>query len=521
MLGIGTTPGAANEASLPTHYDVVVDILPASHSIRVTGTWTIPAQDVLGKAASPLKAVQFWSSEKLLHLKLDYAGTPLRVTCRPAEGQLKCEGSFRSPEQPSYALHLAYRTDGQPVAQLRIDPDQAFAGSSGDYWYPQLTAIQRASARIRFNTPSIFTVVAPGEVRKRTVHGKTASTDYEILAPVSLGFAAAPYSVSTNGICSLYLLRELAAAPDIAADCARIATALTHVWGPLPRGNVKLVEVDFRGLLLGVGESGYILADASEIHRKFELNYWAHELSHQWWGSSVHAKYPSPGNSLLTEGMAEFGALSANRELGGKAGESDYLSDRLANEPSGAPMAHYLRVVARHEDLALTSLPVGSDGTHLHYVVTSKGVMTIDMLATLIGAPLFQRICAEFLRLNADRETTWGAFEKFVAERAGQDLTWFYQQWFDQKGLPFLYATWTHAGDGVDIEVHQCAAPYRFDRLPLQLRYSTTGGASESRIVYGNFNGVRSSTHVEAISGVYSVNPDPGHTHLWLPGLCE
>jgi hypothetical protein len=279
LLATPTIHAAAARAN----YDLVVDVRPDSHSISVSGTWTIPAAEVQKDPdQGRTRTISFLSSEKLLKFRMVYEGMTVPVECHPDEGQLTCK------------VHIA-------MTEFRMD------------------------------------------------------------VPVNLGFAAAPFHVYGRGMCTICLLQEYINAEQITEGCERTAVALTRIWGPFPGGDVKIVEVNFKGVLLGVGESSYILADTSQIRRDFEMNYWAHELSHQWWGNSVHATYPSPGASLLTEGMAEYGALSVNRELNGKQGEADYLSDRLAHEPSGAPMAHYLTILARHEDLPLTAV-TDSDG---------------------------------------------------------------------------------------------------------------------------------------------------------------
>ena len=135
------------------------------------------------------------------------------------------------------------------------------------------------------------------------------------------------------------------------------------------------------------------------------------------------------------------------------------MSDRMAHEVSGAPMAHDLVILARHEDLALTSAVEG-DSSQLHYVLTSKGVMAIDMLANEIGSPFFLQLCAEFIKGHANDSVTWKDFEAFLATRSGKNLDWFHAQWFDSAGLPLLYSTWIKAGDGIDVTLHQCGAPY-------------------------------------------------------------
>jgi hypothetical protein len=507
-------------AVTPASYDLVVDVMPDSHSISVTGTWTIPdARIDKGGERVGTRALSFLSSEKLVGLRMVYEGVNVPIECRPDDGQLSCKAQFKSRSRDSYTFSISYHSDGKAAPQLRIDSDQAFAGSSGDYWYPQLAELG-ATGNIRFNTPDRFQVVAPGRMIGRTTEAGLAQTRFHMDVPVKFGFAAAPFHVYGGGMCSIYLLEEYANAEQITEGCARNATALSHAWGPFPEALVKLVEVNFKGILLGVSESGYILADSSEIRRDFDMNYWAHELSHQWWGVSVHATYPSPGGTLMTEGMAEYGALSVNRELNGKQGEADYLSDRLAHEASGAPMAHYLTVLARHEDLALTTVAEG-DSSQLHYVVTSKGVMAIDMLANEIGSPLFRQLCAEFVKTHANDNVTWKDIALFITTRSGKKLDWFYTQWFDSPGLPLLYATWKQAGDGIDVTLHQCGSPFRVDHFPLLVRFTDANGNDQKKLLPGDFQGATSTVHFEAVGEVYRVNPDPDHTFIWLPGVCD
>jgi hypothetical protein len=507
---------AAFPQTAPSHYNLDIELLPKSHSLAVGGTWTVPASDIENGRGK--KTLDFHSSEKLLDLRLALGASNLPVSCRPDDGQLLCEARFKAPRRPSYAFHLSYRSDGKAAPQLRIDPDQAFAGSSGDYWYPQLSN-QGDTATLVFHTPKDFLVVAPGATKNRKIADESAVTEVEVASPVKLGFAAAPFVVKGSGRCTVYLLREYDKAGQLSDNCARTTEALTHIWGPFPTRDVKLVEVDFKGILLGIGESGYILADTTAIRRDYQMIYWAHELSHQWWGSSAHAKWPSPAASLLTEGMAEFGALSASREIGGAEGLKDYLSDKHLADSSGAPLPSYLLVLARHEDEPITAMSPG-DGLRIHYIVTSKGVLVIAMLSREIGEDRFRQLCQEFLKRYANQSVSWADFETFLSAHSGKDLSWFHTQWLDQAGLPFLYATWAAAGDGVDVTLHQCGSNYRLDRFPLRIGSEDAGGSFSSETVLVDFHGPVSTVHLSGRKGVYRVNPDPDHLVPWLPGTC-
>ena len=74
----------------------------------------------------------------------------------------------------------------------------------------------------------------------------------------------------------------------------------------------------------------------------------------QWW-AHVHAVYPSPGASLLTEGMAEYGALSLIESI--KAAQAKPITCPTAwpmNSSGARPWRYSSPFSARHDDLALT-----------------------------------------------------------------------------------------------------------------------------------------------------------------------
>jgi hypothetical protein len=95
---------AALPQTAPSHYDLAIQLLPTSHAIAVSGTWTVPASDIENGAARGKKALVFHSSEKLLNLKLALGASDMPVSCRPDDGQLLCEAKFEAPGRPSYAF---------------------------------------------------------------------------------------------------------------------------------------------------------------------------------------------------------------------------------------------------------------------------------------------------------------------------------------------------------------------------------------------------------------------------------
>src|SRR6185295_15488908 len=108
-------------------------------------------------------------------------------------------------------------------------------------------------------------LVAPGKLVRQSQEAGQNAFFYRMDRPTKFGFVAAPFRIYKQGFCTLYLQHDEPHAAKMADDCARTAAALTRIWGPFPGQGVKLVEVAFNGILLGVSEDGYILADSSQV----------------------------------------------------------------------------------------------------------------------------------------------------------------------------------------------------------------------------------------------------------------
>jgi hypothetical protein len=224
-------------AATPPHYRLTVEVRPQTHSIRVHGLWTVAAADVTddpnGKPGG--KLFHFVVSDKwpgLHHLAI--AGSPIATKCRPTENQVECTASFTSAAKPEYTFELAYESDGKALPQIRIDADQAFAGSAGDYWYPQIGYVRHETGEIKFLTPKNFTLVAPGKLVRQSQEAGQNAFFYRMDRPTKFGFVAAPFRIYKQGFCTLYLQHDEPHAAKMADDCARTAAALTRIWGPFP-----------------------------------------------------------------------------------------------------------------------------------------------------------------------------------------------------------------------------------------------------------------------------------------------
>ena len=305
---------AAQESS----YDLRIHVLPERHSMEVHGTWKLPV------AVQDRQTIEFFLSPKMKDLSLSVVAPPGHdshnsLTSKEAGGDTKWTLSLKSPIPAGQAatFEFSYVSDGTPAPQLNISPEGSFAGSGGELWYPQTSFSSREIGNLRFEVPPGETVVSNGKLLSNTGQEASGRFTFRVSNPVKFAFAAGKYNILRGGsgpvYFALYLLHPSPQAQRIAGGCSKIVTALAAEFGDLPQRQISLVEVDFRSRVLGAGEYGFILADTSQFDSEFDPVYWAHELGHQWWGDLVRSMSNTPGAELLTEGMAQFGALEDHR----------------------------------------------------------------------------------------------------------------------------------------------------------------------------------------------------------------
>ena len=69
-----------------------------------------------------------------------------------------------------------------------------------------------------------------------------------------------------------------------------------------------------------------------------------------------------------------------------------------------------------------------------------------------------------------------------MEEVSGEELGWFFDQWLRQGGVPTISGTWHHADGGVQLELRQTQATYRF-RLPLDVELRFEDGSTSRETV--------------------------------------
>ncbi|GAC1371567.1 MAG: M1 family metallopeptidase [Hymenobacter sp.] len=169
----------------------------------------------------------------------------------------------------------------------------------------------------------------------------------------------------------------------------------------------------------------------------------AHELFHQWFGDYVTTE--SWANLPLNESFADYSEfLWAEHKYG--ADEAGLVQETKINnyleeaQSKREPLIRY-RYVNR-EDLF---------DRHSY----DKGGRVLHMLRKYVGNEAFFAALNRYLAQNKQTAVEISKLRTAFEETTGEDLMWFFNQWFLQRGHPELHITHAYANGQVSLRVQQ------------------------------------------------------------------
>ncbi|GAB3864696.1 M1 family metallopeptidase [Hymenobacter segetis] len=190
----------------------------------------------------------------------------------------------------------------------------------------------------------------------------------------------------------------------------------------------------------------------------------AHELFHQWFGDYVTAE--SWSNITVNETMADFSeGLYAEHKYGKDAAD-----------------AHYYRYLRRYlsspRDAAKTLVRFHYDEQEEVFDLVSyqKGGAIMDMLRTYLGDDVFFAGLQKYLKDNALGNGEAHQMRLAFEAVSGQDLNWFWNQWYFAPGHPIVTIdyTWDTAKKAETVTIKQTQTGQTF-RLPFTIDYYVGG----------------------------------------------
>jgi aminopeptidase N len=283
----------------------------------------------------------------------------------------------------------------------------------------------------------------------KRVTGKCGDKDFEIYA--ILGQSIDEYPID----------------PDVYVDVIRSFCAdFSTRFGNPKFEAIRFVGVDER-FTNGFSAPGLIVVpnytwdddgSGSFLERDFFL---AHELSHQWWGNDVLVGEPK--DLWLVEGMADYVAASTLEKIQGDEAARWIWAWQVQE------LLKYYR--AGGVDHPLVPTNTDTMQPRIYYV---KGSWVLKMLETVIGKDTMADLLLEYRNSHSFIPCETRDFLDLAAEKHGQNLDFFVEQWLHGLGMLSLSSGIVDSGDGFDVTVTQSqswsTATARYFQMPLTIQ---------------------------------------------------
>ncbi|SDX78785.1 M1 family metallopeptidase [Hymenobacter psychrophilus] len=199
----------------------------------------------------------------------------------------------------------------------------------------------------------------------------------------------------------------------------------------------------------------------------------AHELFHQWFGDYVTNE--SWGNLPLNEAFADYSELLW--------AEHKYGADAAALVQRTKLRIYLDEAQTKREPLIRTRYNNHEDLFDRHSY--DKGGRVLHMLRNLVGDDAFFASLTRYLNQNKLSAVELAELRMAFEETTGEDLTWFFDQWFLQRGHPELRVTHSYENSAVLLRVQQVQDTLYQPvfRLPVAVAIWNGNQATEHRFV--------------------------------------
>jgi hypothetical protein len=464
---------AQAEPPTPPVYDLRVELEPARQRLRVTGTIRL-APDPNRKTDHTLQ---------LSSLMRDFKVRVVEPRVSAGEATLVKDESGAPkvlwriiPQQPfppdsAVTLNVSYEGGEGGGFGFSLGHEGSFAVGILTPWYPQLPGTgtwvpRRGTGSIRFSVPPDHTVIASGI--------RSSSQSFTFSKPSFFTFAAGKYThVQKPGHrVSAYVLTPRASTDTLLSGAAEILKTLTEEFGEYPYGEFAIVETPAeasrRARFNGVSAEGMILSSATLMDSPFNRAFYAHEISHQWWGVLVNP-IGSPGDVLLSEAMAQYGSLRAVEKIEGGAVAGRFRREGYPGFSRDQSASGYFKMAAAGLDTPLERVASDALGNQLGW---NKAFIVYDMLSREFGRAQFSNVLTKLARTYAFDTMRWEDFTAAVRAAFGPKVDAFFAQWFATSGAPTFTLRWQRDKGSVSGTITQ---PAPFFRGTLQIRAAGDG----------------------------------------------
>ncbi len=261
-------------------------------------------------------------------------------------------------------------------------------------------------------------------------------------------------------------------------------TYFVTLYGPLPSTTLRVVELpDDTVPTIWAPQIAGMASRA--VTSKVNYQLLADTIAHQWWGVSVSPA--SRADWWISDGFSRYSQARYVEQAAGPAALQEVVKDMSV----GA--------------LAYDTVPLGSAAKldmfspEFQSLETDKGGMVLHMLRWVLGDQKYDQAVRNFATEFAGKSASLADFQKIAEQAYGDQLQWFFTQWFDSTGAPEFKAKYTiyRLGNNQGFRVvGQITQDLDLFRMPVELKIDTDGKTEDKRIeVIGTASPFSIETH--------------------------
>jgi len=326
-------------------------------------------------------------------------------------------------------------------------------------WFPTIDAPnERMTHEIYLTVDQRFTTLSNGDLIYSKFNEDSTRTDYWSMekphAPYLVMIAVGEFDITKDTWKDIPLTYYIEPAyADYAKDIFGATPEMMNFFSELIGMDYpwsKYAQIIVRDYISGAMENttASLFYDAMLVDSRELLDYdfegiIAHELFHQWFGNLVTCE--SWANLTLNEGFANYAEFLWNEHKYGKfesglhnLEESEQYFEEAANEK---------------KDLIRYNYDDKEDMFDSHSY--AKGGRILHMLRNYVGDDAFFTALNRYLKKYQFKSTEIHDLRLVFEEVTGEDLNWFFNQWFLASGHPILHVEDLHDDSTLHITITQ------------------------------------------------------------------
>lgn len=413
-----------------THYAITCEIEPARHWLKATA-------EVDLRAIHPeFHALAFDLRPNLKISRLDVGEEKDLTYSRDKDGAVTVNLAQALTTGETRRMTVTYEGEiNGPRGGANNQRVWDYIGPEGTYvrfeagWYPQSEG-DAATADVTIKVPTGWQAVSSGKLVSGADNAFHWRTD---IPAMGLSFTAARYSLTEDRAGNIPLQcytfpAHARRAQEYLRNCGEILALYEKLYGPYPFPKFAIAEIpDLYGG--GHGDQSFIMLQARSFREPFDGEFVAHEMAHNWWGSSLMCTE----SEFMQEGFATYSQALYREHKSGKAALQK------------AMRAQAEAVLINSLDPAQEKSCYASDSGPLLY---EKGAWILHMLRRLVGDDQWFATVQRFATGHAGQIVTCSQLQQAFEQAHGESLDWFLQQWLYGKGVPWVKGEVISAGPG-------------------------------------------------------------------------